>query len=386
MALNLDDYAGREQAFVKHSLLHSYFSALIHKITSKYDEFVYIDGFSGPWESVDENFADTSFGIALTEMRKAKATWTKSDRPIRMRALLVEKNLKAFNNLKAIPVRFPDIEIEPFPGEFVSLVPTLIGRIPAKAFSFIFLDPKGWRIDMNAIAPLIRRPNCEVLFNFMFEFINRAASMSEPITVKGLDELITAPGWRRKLQAATASPQLTQADARKEVLISAFTDTMRTIGDFEFVAETPIFRPLRDRALYSLIYATRRPPGIEVFRAAQRKALLTQRDVRGDMRDAKKHGPQSELFRQGEMGSETEKYLENERRMANQLLLELAPPRPTHITYKDIWPRVLARYAVTKPELNDMAACHRRDGSLYFPDWPTGKRVPLDGGRIALSP
>ena len=386
MAVALKKYVGREQAFIKHSLLRSYFSALIHKIVSKYDEFVYVDGFSGPWESADEDFADTSFGIALAEMQKAKQVWAGHRRTIRMRALLVEKRRKAFVDLQTVPARFPDIEVEPFYGKFVPLVPTLLARIPKNAFSFLFIDPKGWRIDMKGLAPLLQRPNCEVLFNFMFEFINRAASMSEAATVQGLDELIAAPGWRQRLVGATAVAGKTLADMRKEILVEAFSDTMRSIGKYGFVAETPIFRPMKDRTLYSLIYATRRPPGIEVFRKVQIETLVTQETVRTSMRKAKTHGPQPELFGQFEMGkTETEMYLEAERRKADALLLGLAPAYPNRATYGDIWPQVLARHAVTKPELNKIASEHRKEGRLYFPDWLPGKKVPSDNGRIARS-
>ena len=386
MTIALDKYVGREQAFIKHSLLRSYFSGLIHKIVSRYDEFVYVDGFSGPWESADEGFGDTSFGISLAEMRKAKQAWASRGRTIRMRALLIEKRHKAFADLQTIPARFPDIEVEPFRGEFVAFVPTLLARIPTNAFSFLFIDPKGWRVDMKGIAPLLQRPNCEVLFNFMFEFINRAASMSETATVQGLDELIVAPGWRPRLVGATAAAGKRLADVRKEILVKAFSDTMRSVGSYEFVAETPIFRPMKDRTLYSLIYATRRSPGIEVFRKAQIETLVTQENVRTSMRKAKTHGEQSELFGQVEMGkTETEMYLEAERRNADALLLGLAPAYPDRATYGDVWPRVLARHAVTKPELNRMAAKHRKEGRLYFPDWLPGQKVPSDDGRIARS-
>jgi hypothetical protein len=56
---------------------------------------------------------------------------------------------------------------------------------------------------------------------------------------------------------------------RKEILVEAFSDTLGRIGNYGFVAETPIFPPRKDRTVYSLIYATRRPPGIEVFGKAQ---------------------------------------------------------------------------------------------------------------------
>ena len=68
MALPASHYAGREQAYIKHYLLRTYFSDLIHKIASAYNEIVYVDGFSGPWQSADEQSGDTSFGIALAEM------------------------------------------------------------------------------------------------------------------------------------------------------------------------------------------------------------------------------------------------------------------------------------------------------------------------------
>ena len=72
MGASLEHYAGREQAYVKHFLLRNYFSDLIHKIASGYDEIVYVDGYSGPWQSADVSLADTSFVIALEEMRSPR--------------------------------------------------------------------------------------------------------------------------------------------------------------------------------------------------------------------------------------------------------------------------------------------------------------------------
>ena len=95
-----------------------------------------------------------------------------------MRAMLVEKRAATFQELQKIPAHYPDIDIRPYRGEFVALVPTFLQDMPRNAFAFI--DPKGWRINIDALAPLLCRPNAEVLFNFMFDFINRAASMSDP--------------------------------------------------------------------------------------------------------------------------------------------------------------------------------------------------------------
>jgi hypothetical protein len=54
MVINLGDYAERKQAYVKHHFLAEYLEKLIFKIASSYDEIVYIDGYSGPWQTSNQ--------------------------------------------------------------------------------------------------------------------------------------------------------------------------------------------------------------------------------------------------------------------------------------------------------------------------------------------
>ena len=177
---DLARYAGREQAYVKHYFLEVYLDALIHKLAGGYSHIVYIDGFSGPWQAIGENFEDTSFVIALNALRSAKAKWKELGRNVQMTAHLVEKSEAAFRKLARVPAQFPDVSVIPHHGDFVSIAASLARQIPVGAFVFLFVDPKGWRIDIAAIAPLFSRPNCEVVFNFMFDFINRAAPIRNP--------------------------------------------------------------------------------------------------------------------------------------------------------------------------------------------------------------
>src|SRR3981081_2252441 len=102
----LQDYAGREQSYVKHIFLERYLEALIFKTASPYNPIVYVDGFAGPWQSANEQFEDTSFGIALNALRRAKETWKKNGRDVRMTALLVEQNAEAHAQLTTIPPKY----------------------------------------------------------------------------------------------------------------------------------------------------------------------------------------------------------------------------------------------------------------------------------------
>jgi three-Cys-motif partner protein len=128
----LADYVGREQSYVKHVLLENYLEALVHKTASTYPDIVYVDGFAGPWQSANERFEDTSFGIALNALRRAKESWKQIGRNVRMSAHLVERDATAYAKLKEASQRFSDVSVSTYSGDFVGLIPNIIklGREP----------------------------------------------------------------------------------------------------------------------------------------------------------------------------------------------------------------------------------------------------------------
>ncbi len=102
----LADYAGREQSYVKHVFLENYLEALVHKTASTFSNIVYIDGYAGPWQSANERFEDTSFGIALNALRRAKESWKQMGRNVRMSAHLVERDATAYARLEEVLAAF----------------------------------------------------------------------------------------------------------------------------------------------------------------------------------------------------------------------------------------------------------------------------------------
>jgi three-Cys-motif partner protein len=301
-----------------------------------------------------------------------------------MTALLVEKDAKAFARLAGIPAKYPDIEIKTHNADFLAIVPTIARDIPPNAFAFFLIDPKGWAIPLKALQPLLARPKSEVTFNFMFEFINRAAGMSDPLTVKGLDELIPYGNWRQRLKAEeedSGRNGLTP-EKRKEILVEAFKESLRQIGGYDYVIETEVLRPLKDRTLYCLFYATRHDQGIAVFRDCQVKALIAQAEARaaGKMQHAARSTGQAELFASlHDMGpNETAEFLEAERKKASANILDVTPRDPSHFTYRNLWAAVLTRHVVRLTDVNAICADLRKRGELVFPGWESGKRVPKD--------
>src|ERR1700674_1016162 len=66
-----DPYFDREQTKAKHFILRRYLQALAFKVL-KFFDITYVDGFSGPWKTTTENFADSSFMIAIDALKDAQ--------------------------------------------------------------------------------------------------------------------------------------------------------------------------------------------------------------------------------------------------------------------------------------------------------------------------
>jgi len=295
--VSLKDYAGREQSYVKHVFLERYLEVLVHKTASTYLHIVYVDGFAGPWQSANERFEDTSFGVAINALRRARDSWKKKGRAVRMSAYLVERDLAAYAKLALVTERYSDITIKTYSADFLAVLPEILKDIPSDAFAFLLIDPKGWRIPLRALAPMLARPRSEVIFNFMFDFINRAASIDDSVT--RLNELMPCVDWRVKLdQAERVTGRSLTPEERKETLVGAFTESLALLGGYKYVAEATILRPLADRPLYCLCYASRHERGIETFRDCQVKALAAQSKTRATtkLRHAAASSGQGEFF------------------------------------------------------------------------------------------
>jgi three-Cys-motif partner protein len=375
----IQDYKGREQSYVKHVFLERYLERLVHKTASSYDHIVYVDGFAGPWQSASEQFKDTSFGIALNALRQAKATWkAAAGRDVKMSAHLVEQDSVAYGRLIGIAARYPNVEVKTYHDDFLKALPVVLSNIPPAAFAFFFIDPKGWRFRLHDLAKMLQRTRSEVIFNFMFDFVNRAASMKEPAIEQGVDELIPHGDWRKKLEEA--EQRGATSEDRKAIIVEAFGESLAKIGSYNYVAETTVLRPLSDRALYCLCYATRHPKGIEVFRDCQLKSLQEQAKTRAvtKVKHAEALTGQHEIFESlHEMApNELETLLAAAKVAAEKTFLELTPAAPQTTKYENVWPRVLAKHVVRLPDVNQIAARLRKEQKTAFPDWESGKRVP----------
>ncbi|UPJ50464.1 hypothetical protein IVB30_03280 [Bradyrhizobium sp. 200] len=186
--------------------------------------------------------------------------------------------------------------------------------------------------------------------------------------------------WRQTMQDAEAGGTLLP-DQRKEILAGAFSESLKRLGGYQYVAETTVLRPLRDRPLYCLFYASRHEKGIAVFRDCQVAALNAQSKTRAAHKvkhEATSSG-QSEMFESMHDMSpdDTAVFLNRERATARSAILDLTPLAPG-TTYQKLWPLVLSRHVVRLTDVNAICRALRKEKAIMFPTWEDRARVPKD--------
>lgn len=383
MAIDIAHYKGREPAFVKHTFLDQYLPALIGKICSRYDEFVYVDGFAGPWKSAaGESFEDTSFGIALNHMTAQRLLYLNRGRDVKMRAFLVEKDPASFAQLQQATSRFPKIEITPLPGLMEDHAARIADAISDSAFSFTLIDPKGFP-EIGAMLPLLQRQNSEALVNFMFDFANRFAGTD---LIPRLENWLSTGGrdnWREEIKAVSGAQ-------REKLYEELAVQALRATAGYSFSPVITVDKVLHNRPLYKLIFLSRHPAGLKVFRDSEQKALDAQATARSASKAKKRaaSSPSGDLFADGEdavPNDRSAQILRKSREDAPIRLQELLQAQGTQrATWADYWPAILQDFSVTHSWLGNHVNDLRKAGSIFAPGWPSErKRIPDDNQILA---
>jgi three-Cys-motif partner protein len=275
-------YEGREQAWIKHSLLKSYLEKLVLIIGMSARrqgrvEICYVDCFAGPWGTSDATLKGTSISVSLQTLTDCKEKLATLGVDATMRALYIEKEPGSFAKLSAFLSQHAPASVQSrcLPGDFVELRPDILQWCGTGSFTFFFVDPKGWKdIGIETLRPLLQRPRSEFLINFAYNFINRTASMAE---------------WReamvRLLGRSVELEGLAPAQ-REDALVDAYRSGLKTCvphGREEYrprTAYVKVLDPSRERTKYHLVYLTSHPTGIVEFMDISERVDLVQRRVR----------------------------------------------------------------------------------------------------------
>lgn len=368
------DYLGREQTLVKHFILKKYLERFAYIVGSHWDTISYVDCFSGPWNIRSNELNDSSFGIALHELRKARDTYQRRGRTLKLRCFFIEKDPGAFARLKQFADTVSDASVETRNSELAEAIPDIVRFVRhggTKAFPFIFIDPTGWSgFAMASIQPLLRFDPGEVLINFMTGHIKRFVESPQQETQESFEALFGSADFQRRVQG------LSRQD-REDALIAAYAENVKRAGGFRHVCSAVVLHPEIDRTHFHLIYATRSPKGVEVFKEVEKRAMSVMEQERAEAQKRRRvrSSGQNELFeakvlhRSSHYESLRERYLGR----ARVLVMDLIKIRKT-VLYDDVWELALTVPLVWESDLKQWLRDWR--GDVRTEGMQPGQRVP----------
>jgi three-Cys-motif partner protein len=279
-----DGYQGRELALIKHTLLESYLEKLFMIIgmgSAKLEitEICYVDCFAGPWSDESEDLSGTSIAISLEILYRCRRAL--GGRGLRFRALYIEKDKARFARLQRhIADRTPSgIDAKAMEGDFVALREEILTWCGNKAFVFFFIDHTGWKdVGVGVLQPLLQRPRSEFLINFMYDFVNRTASMSD---------------WKEDI-AAHLGEVIDLGDLpgpeREKLLLNTYRKNLKRhmVSDGKWVPRSASVRVLdreKERPKYHLVYLTSHPRGSIEFMEISEALDLVQKHIRASTKE-----------------------------------------------------------------------------------------------------
>jgi len=371
-------YRQKEQAYVKHFFLEQYLEKVAFHIGYGYREFVYVDCFSGPWQSQDEEFADTSIRISLDRLNYVRTGLAAQGRYADIRAIFIEKSPTAFDALQsALNQHRGSIKTTALQGAFEDNIQRILAEI-GSAFAFFFIDPKGWTgFAMDNIRPILLHKPGEVMVNFMYDFVNRFLDFPNAANEQSLDRLFGNPSWRR----------VRDSRDREVESVGLYIEQIRSAGGFTYATSTRILKPLSDRAYFHLVYATRSPTGILKFREAEKKVFDEQEVVRSAAQRQDREQRTGQFEMPFPLTTESGHSQREERavqlKKAEAKVLELLRGGP--LLYERLQPMILELPLVWNADLNMILVGARRAGQIVIDGFADRQRSPKEGNLIRLA-
>lgn len=375
-------YANREQTQAKHFILKGYLEGLAFKVLT-FSDLTFVDGFCGPWETKTEDFSDSSFMIAIKVLKNAQKIVYERDKKLRyIRLFFSETDSQAFKQLSAAIAPFNDpenrFEIRTFHGKFenaVDQINTFIGS----SLPLIFIDPTGWSgYPIEKIKPLFSRSKCEVLINYMYEFISRFVHSDDPKTIASLDRILGGSGWKQRLDQ-----NLPLGAAAHEL----FKETLKDAGRFRFVVSTVIDKTFAERPHFFITYATKSPDGLKEFRQTEYRALREYAKNRANAKEQKRDEQSGVLGlfpgHEADMQAETiDDAVAEQKAAASTYLIDVLSMQSS-IAFESVVMRLLQRYMLRETNVKDICAELARNDTIER-TWGAGNRKPKDSDIIKL--
>lgn len=376
-----DPYAGREQTLVKHLILGKYLARFAHIIGFQWNSITYVDCFSGPWNVRSDDLKDSSFSIALEELKKAKETHHRlSGKSIALRCYFLEKDSTAYARLKQFTDQIHDAEIKTRNGALDSSIDDILDfvRTGGETFPFIFIDPTGWTgFAMQDIAPLLALDPGETVINFITGHIKRFIESPQDQTRESFTRLFGSADFKSRVEG------LAKQD-REDALVAEYCDCVKRTGGFKYVSPAIVLHPEKDRTHFNLIYATRHDSGLNAFKDAEKRAMKDMEHARAEAhrRRREQMSGMRDLFSSTDSAQDSNYYSTYYESLRNRYLsraqdsVERALRSKRQLAYDAAWALALEHPLTWESDLKDWIAAWVEKSALKIEGLIGKQRVP----------
>lgn len=263
----LDDHTRAKHVLLE-TYLKAWFPILAH---SGQRRFIFLDGFAGPGI-----YSDGEPGSPLIALQ----TLIEHDHFVRWDStefifVFVESNGPRFRNLVAqiesywdsIGGKPSNIYVEHQHATFADVAKDIIDEVQGRlAPTLAFIDPFGWSgVPMRLIGELLSADKCEVIFNFMFDAVNRFVNDDRPGIANTFADLFGTTGEEHREAGVLAGEE------RKEFLRDLYVSQLKQVAKFTHVRPFEMMDIDRNRTAYYLMYGTRHARGLRAMKEAMWK-------------------------------------------------------------------------------------------------------------------
>ena len=128
------------------------------------------------------------------------------------------------------------------------------------------------------------------MINFMTEHIRRFIEWPRRQNQESFIKLFGSSQFKDILKG------LEEKD-REDAIVTAYSERVKHVGAFEYTSSAIVLHPEKNRTHFHLIYATRDPKGIKVFKEAEKKAMPVMEKTRDEAqkREREERTGQTEL-------------------------------------------------------------------------------------------
>lgn len=172
-----------------------------------------------------------------------------------------------------------DIEVSPQNWDLTTHIQDVVryAKERSNSFPFVFIDPKGWELlQVDLLAPILNLNPGEVLITLMTSwitrFLNDRTKHFERLFGSDLGRLVQLDG-----------------EELEDEIVRSYAKSVRDAGHFSYVCTLPIMKPDQDSFHFHMIYGTRHPRGVEVFKETERSVIPFMHETRAQAQERRRY-------------------------------------------------------------------------------------------------